>query len=259
MPIMESSFSIESMIRGYHVYKDIWLASVGETVNCTAESSNLQDPFAVAVMKDHTVIGHLPRKISFACHLFLRRLRSIWCEVTGGRRHSEDLIQGGLEVPCIIFFRGSVKDVRKLKILVEHAMSYSCESESSNDTNSEPNNNSKHTGGKLDENDGEPEKKRLCSSGEWVRFKHTTLTFKERDIILDGQELSDLHIDFAQNILSAQYPNITGFQSTLFQLRQPLKSSSNVVQVLYVRNNHWIVLTSVNCQEGDRDLCFFLR
>ncbi len=78
---MEESFSVEGMIRGYH--KDIWVASVGEIVNCTTESSNPQDPFAVAVMKDHNIIGDLPRKISFSCHLFLRHFGSIWCEVIG--------------------------------------------------------------------------------------------------------------------------------------------------------------------------------
>ena len=27
----------------------------------------------------------------------------VTCEVTGSRRHSNDLLQGGLEIPCIIF------------------------------------------------------------------------------------------------------------------------------------------------------------
>ncbi len=72
-------------------------------------------------MKDN-IIGHFPRKISFACHLFSRHSGSIWCEVIGGRHYSKDLIHGDLEVPCIIFFSGPLNYVLKVKKLVEHAM-----------------------------------------------------------------------------------------------------------------------------------------
>ena len=68
-----ASFLIEAMVRGYHVYKDIWSAVVGEEFPCMKEVGNTLDPFAVAMMKGDTVIGHVLRKISSICSLFLRR------------------------------------------------------------------------------------------------------------------------------------------------------------------------------------------
>ena len=52
------------------------------------------------------VIGHLPRKLSKICSLFIRRGGSICCIVTGGRRYSADLPQGGLEIKVTYFIYG---------------------------------------------------------------------------------------------------------------------------------------------------------
>ena len=43
------SHVIEAMVRGYHVYKEIWCAAVGEELSCMREVENYRDPFAVAV------------------------------------------------------------------------------------------------------------------------------------------------------------------------------------------------------------------
>ncbi len=40
-------FAFESCVRGYHVYKDIWEASVGEELPCQRENGNHTDPFTV--------------------------------------------------------------------------------------------------------------------------------------------------------------------------------------------------------------------
>ena len=66
-----SSFSIESMVRGYHVYSDIWSASLDEELVCAREPDNYSDPFAVAVVRSEVTVGHIPRKISSVCALFL--------------------------------------------------------------------------------------------------------------------------------------------------------------------------------------------
>ena len=114
-----SSFEMESMIRGYHIYKDIWMAVDGEVLQSRRETSNGLDPFAVAVVKDSTVVGHLPRRISAVCSLFLRRHGTIACRVNGSRRYSRDLSQGGLEVPCILIFSGEVLLIKKVKGLID--------------------------------------------------------------------------------------------------------------------------------------------
>ena len=46
MSVMEFSFSVDAMIRGYHVYRDIWDAAVGEELKCKREIRNQNDPYA---------------------------------------------------------------------------------------------------------------------------------------------------------------------------------------------------------------------
>ena len=57
---------------GYHIYKDIWEARVGEELSCEQEIGNSMDLYAVAVVKNDVTIGHIPRRISLVCSLFLR-------------------------------------------------------------------------------------------------------------------------------------------------------------------------------------------
>ena len=59
-----SKFEYESYIRGYHIYKDIWSSTVGEHLICEREMLNLTDKYAVTVLKDDVIIGHLPRVMS---------------------------------------------------------------------------------------------------------------------------------------------------------------------------------------------------
>ena len=101
-------------MRGYHIYKDIWGAAVGEELVCTRERGNPRDGYAVAVVKDGTTVGHLPRKLSCLCALFIRRGGSIRCSVSGRRRYSSDLLQGGFEIPCVLLFTGEAKEIKKL-------------------------------------------------------------------------------------------------------------------------------------------------
>ncbi len=62
--------------------------------------------FAVLILKSGVIVGHGPNKISSNCSLFLRHGGAIHCRVTGVRRYSADLVQGGFEIPCILKFEG---------------------------------------------------------------------------------------------------------------------------------------------------------
>ena len=97
------------------MYQAIWAAVVGEELTCEREPTNASDRYAVAVVKSGVIIGHLPRKISKVCSLFIRRGGSISCTVSGSRRYSADLPQGGLEIPCSLLFKGKAKEMDKLK------------------------------------------------------------------------------------------------------------------------------------------------
>ena len=55
LELMTSSgkvFSIDEVVRGYHICKDIWDADIGSELPCYPESSNREDRYAVAVMND---------------------------------------------------------------------------------------------------------------------------------------------------------------------------------------------------------------
>ena len=109
---------MKSVVRGFHVYHTVWTPVLGE---CRREFGNVVDRYAVGVHKsDGSLVGHLPRNISTLCGLFLRRGGSINCEVTGRRRYSRDLPQGGLEIPSILILQGEKKHVEKLMKLIEH-------------------------------------------------------------------------------------------------------------------------------------------
>ena len=51
----ESSFSVEAMVRGYHIYRDVRTAEVNEELRCQREPFNASDPFTVTVVKEDTV------------------------------------------------------------------------------------------------------------------------------------------------------------------------------------------------------------
>ena len=49
---MEELFEGNCCIQGYHVYKEVWEAAVGESLVCEREPKNASDQYAVAVKKE---------------------------------------------------------------------------------------------------------------------------------------------------------------------------------------------------------------
>ena len=92
---------------------------------CKCEDGNAHDAFAVAVCKESTIVGHIPRTLSATCFSFLSMEgSSICCRVTGPREYSRDLPQGGLQVPCTLEFRGNKVNVENVKITVRKQREY---------------------------------------------------------------------------------------------------------------------------------------
>ena len=112
-----AEWEADSCAHGYHLYESIWTAALGKRIGCERELLNANDRYAVALKKDGAVIGHLPKKISRICSLFIRRGGTIECTVTGTRRYSADLSQGGLEIPCRLLVGGEKKEINKVKLL----------------------------------------------------------------------------------------------------------------------------------------------
>ena len=113
-----AQFEINSSIRSYHVYQDNWTPVVGEQLLCKREEGNPRDRYALAIKKTRDTMGHVSHNISTVCSLFIRRGGAIFCMVTGWHRHSRDLPQGGIEIPCKYRFVGNGKEIKKVESYV---------------------------------------------------------------------------------------------------------------------------------------------
>jgi len=81
---------------------------------------NHHNSFAVATCRGSNVVGHMPRKISAICYVFLGKPGAvISCTVTGSRRYSHDLPQVGLKIPCAQKFTEDKRIVSKAAILLK--------------------------------------------------------------------------------------------------------------------------------------------
>ena len=120
-PLGSSSIAcldIPSFIRGYHAYQGTWLPSVGEVLELETEPLNSVDRYAVAVNKNGTVVGHVPRNFSALFFHFLTRSQNKGvAEVTGAKVNRG--AGYGLEIPCLYRFYGSRLYIERLKEAVE--------------------------------------------------------------------------------------------------------------------------------------------
>ena len=101
-------------MRGYHIYREIWTTQDGEVLQCKRERSHLSGPFTVAVVRNRTIVVHMPKKRSALCSVFLRS-ESIECQVMGNKKFSCDIPQGGLEIYTSIYFMENQSRSRKLE------------------------------------------------------------------------------------------------------------------------------------------------
>ena len=227
---------------------------MGEELSCKRELGNDKDRYAVAVvLRDSTTVGHVPRKISAACALFLERDGSIDCVVTGEHCYSRDLPQGGLEVPCLLKFKGQPKYMSKIKKLLAPAGT-------TNDEEPAVQPPAKRSKSDMDPvviRDDKISEDGVGDKGPrniWLSdpVSHIELSHKDRSALTIGDCLNDNHINFAQVLLKRQFKSLSGLQSTLWltKLKEPLPATGSV-QVLHTRGNHWIVASTVGCSAGD--------
>ena len=84
----------------------------------TMKEDNSFDNYAVAVVKNSSIVGHLTREIPQISWFFLQKRQSkITCVATAGRERST--IRGkGLVVPCVYILEGKTKHLEKLISLI---------------------------------------------------------------------------------------------------------------------------------------------
>ncbi len=100
------SYEFSSYIRGFHDYKEICEPTIGEVLPLKKEEANPHDRFAVAVILDGSVVGHLPFNVAPVVSYFLGiegnagQAEIIGVRVNRGAGY-------GLEIPCIYRFFGN--------------------------------------------------------------------------------------------------------------------------------------------------------
>ena len=115
------TFCIESILRGYHIYKDIpWEPAIGTTLPCERGAFNLDNPYAVAAMNRGVVVGRVST-ISALYSIFLQKGEVICCEITGTRQYSSHLPQGGLE---LLKFSGYSNEQNHSRISFQHLLTF---------------------------------------------------------------------------------------------------------------------------------------
>ena len=67
--VLVGQASMDYCIDGFHVYQDIWLPVMGETLPGHREDDNSEDRYAITCYKSE-VFGHIPQKISHYVHHF---------------------------------------------------------------------------------------------------------------------------------------------------------------------------------------------
>ena len=255
------------MIRGYHQYKGIWESpSEDDALVCEREIGNAHDTHAVAIRKDiegeARTVGHIPRKLSSLCSIFIRRGGTICCKVNGHRSYSHDLPQGGLEEPCIFtFVTKEEKEWTKAKSLIQFALNIETLDESEQQKmainvaadRAQPSVLPTAVAS-ISFLEKDPTVINLTESSQEVDLfppKKRHKKFCEEAIIM-GQELSDVDINLAQYLLKVQYPKLNGLRSTMLQDKKVThteNSISNNVQILYCKGrHHWITVTTINCK-----------
>ena len=64
--------TVESVVRGYHGYKDDWSHSVGDDFELEKEELNRHDRYTVAIKVSGDIVGHVPRKFSKIVYYFIK-------------------------------------------------------------------------------------------------------------------------------------------------------------------------------------------
>ena len=175
--------------------------------------------------------------------LFLRHGGVIRSRVTGSRQYSRDLPQGGLKLPCLYLFEGKASVIEKVRSRVLSLTSpvthletaaagvIPVEGESVLVVNLSQADEPKSSGSQN-------------TALEWTRAHDIVLTIEDRQMISSGQRLTDRHINFAQRLIQAQFQQLDGLHLTLIQDKQYSGSKKNFLQVLFIKEGHWVVIAS---------------
>ena len=116
--IVNESTEIDTYVKRYHVYKNMWKPTVNEDLETEMEPTNVMDKYAVCVKKNTSIVGHLPLgkngKFAKMILYFLRADQDAKCKVviTGKEVSLGD--GDRMQVPCKLKISGPRKIVEIL-------------------------------------------------------------------------------------------------------------------------------------------------
>ena len=208
-------FLLESVVHGYHVYKEIWTSILGEELQCIHEVRNIYD-----------LCPPLLRKMAHSTSSSLNNfysIRSIGCTIAGVPQYSIDQPQGGLEIPCKLMVRGDRKLVDKLKQQLRNVPSLSPVSFRQvpiGNHGETPSTKPKPSIKLTEESIVVAEVDADSQKDVWVSANKNTLLRTDKEVLLmHGSSLTDKHINYAQALLKQQFTHVGELQSTLLQYK----------------------------------------
>lgn len=132
----ETVLQVNSFMRGYHEYQEIWTPEIGDEYELKREPLNAVDNNAVAIVRKReggrsrrkfihenefngeTVLGHVPKLIALWLTKFLKRPTSKGRAAVKGKRVNRGAGYG-LEIPCEYCFTGDEFSIQWLKSKLE--------------------------------------------------------------------------------------------------------------------------------------------
>ena len=111
--VVTTNFEIDSFVKEYHEYENIWTPKIDETLSSEREPGNLVDKYAVCVKKNNEIAGRLQRgkdgKFPKTVFYFLRADEYGSCDVL--IKEKPVILGDGnrMQVPCLLNFTGRKK------------------------------------------------------------------------------------------------------------------------------------------------------
>ena len=93
---------------------------VNEILNCSHEQNNVFDRFAIKTTKENhnnQIVGHLPIEVSRVIKYLIDRGAEVTAQLTSTNYQRSPLIQGGLEIPCVVVAKMNGYSARNQMIL----------------------------------------------------------------------------------------------------------------------------------------------
>ena len=109
------SLQLDSMTLQYD--KEVRITSV---LNCCHEQNNVFDQFAIKTTKENhnnQIVGHLPLEVSRVIKYLIDRGAEVTAQLTSTNYQRSPLIQGGLEIPCVVVAKINGHSARNQMIL----------------------------------------------------------------------------------------------------------------------------------------------